>query len=158
VRSIHEFNSKLPKNFPLAVCFFVSISSSELLPETQYFAAMIFQGTFYLFQLGAFTNMALFTSEKNRTMRFGILTAMFSLASEKKLKTDFWTNYDSPFLTYVVLILVLSAGLVVLILVDGSEESSSDESKSMMGSLVDRYLRWFFKATNIPKKLLMGHC
>ncbi len=82
--------------------------------------------------------MALNTSEENRTMRFGILTAIFSLVSEKKLKTDFWTNYDSPFLTYVVLILVLTAGLVVLVRVDESE-SASEEPDSMVGSSVERY-------------------
>jgi hypothetical protein len=102
---------------------------------------MIYQGTFYLFQLGAFTNVALNTSEENRTMRFGILSAMFSLASEKKLKTDFWTNYDSPFLTYVALLLLLTVGLVVLIRVDESE-SASEEPDSMVGSSVERYWNW----------------
>ncbi len=77
-------------------------------------------------------------------MRFGILTAIFSLVFKKKMESDFdspanfWTNYDSPFLTYVVLILVLTAGLVVLIRVIESE-SDSEEPDSMVGSSVERY-------------------
>jgi hypothetical protein len=144
VRAIHNFNRLNCQKIPsLPGCFFASISSSELLPGTQYFA-LIFHGVFHLFQLGVFTNVALNTSEEDRTMRFGILTAIFSLVFKKKMESDFdspanfWTNYDSPFLTYVVLILVLTAGLVVLIRVIESE-SDSEEPDSMVGSSVERY-------------------
>jgi uncharacterized membrane protein len=96
---------------------------------------MIFRATSHLFELGAFTCMALHSSKENRTMRFGILTAIFWLIPAIKFNVKEYIE-NGP-LTYIALIFILITGLVVLTRV---MENVSEESDPMLVTSVERYL------------------
>ncbi len=76
--------------------------------------------------------MALISDEGSRTMRFGILTAIFNLAPEMGLKFGlyFYEHYIALLLMYFCLLVI---GLVVLILVESQRDSDEADTS------VERY-------------------
>jgi hypothetical protein len=107
--------------------------SREFLPEAHIYSSIIF-GETHLMEIGAFTCMTLISSEENRTMRFGILTAILNLipvGGSRYFYDQF--GYAALILTSLCFFIL---GLVVLM---GVLEDDSKDLISNVVSSPERY-------------------
>ncbi len=110
--------------------------SKELLPTIHILVSMMFEES-HLMEIGVFTCMTLISREENRTMRFGILTAIFNLVPKilmgSSLGPYFYDRfgYDGLILTSLCFFIL---GLLVLIFVLELESDSKEPFCSVVSS------------------------
>jgi MFS family permease len=108
----------------------------EYLPIAHAFSSMMFEES-RLMEIEAFAYMSLITSEENRTMRFGILSAIFNLIpmGGSTLGPNFYEQFGYAGLILTSLCFLI-LGLLVLVLV---LERDSKEPISNVVSSTERY-------------------
>jgi hypothetical protein len=110
--------------------------SREYLPQAHAFSSMMFEES-RLMEIGAFVYMTLISSEENRTMRFGILAAIFNLIpfGGSSLAQYFYERFGYAGLILTCLCFFI-LGLVVLVRV---LEGESRDLVSNVVSSTERY-------------------